>query len=57
MGGEAPVTPVLSLDSSCLNPSYKPCDNMMDAILSKPFIAFILSFLYYFFFLFISRSN
>jgi hypothetical protein len=30
---------------------------VMDAILSKPFIAFILSFLYYFFFLFISRSN
>jgi hypothetical protein len=30
---------------------------IMDAILSKPFIAFILSFLYYFFFLFISRSN
>jgi len=27
VGGEAPVTPVLSLDSSCLNPSYKPCDN------------------------------
>jgi len=30
---------------------------VMDAILSKPFIAFILSFLYCFFFLFISRSN
>ena len=30
---------------------------VMDAILSKPFIAFTLSFLYYFFFLFISRSN
>jgi hypothetical protein len=30
---------------------------VMDAILSKPFIAFILSFLYYLFFLFISRSN
>jgi hypothetical protein len=27
VGGEAPVTPVLSLDSSYLNPSYKPCDN------------------------------
>jgi hypothetical protein len=27
VGGEAPVTPVSSLDSSCLNPSYKPCDN------------------------------
>jgi hypothetical protein len=27
MGGEAHVTPVLSLDSSYLNPSYKPCDN------------------------------
>jgi hypothetical protein len=27
VGGEAPVTPVLSLDSSHLNPSYKPCDN------------------------------
>jgi hypothetical protein len=30
---------------------------IMDAILSKPFIAFILSFLYSFFFLFISRSK
>jgi hypothetical protein len=27
VGGEAPVTPVLSLDSSCLNLSYKPCNN------------------------------
>jgi hypothetical protein len=27
VGGEAPVTPVLSLDSSYLKPSYKPCDN------------------------------
>jgi hypothetical protein len=27
VGGEAPVTPVLSLDSSSLNLSYKPCDN------------------------------
>jgi hypothetical protein len=30
---------------------------VMDAILSKPLIAFILSFLHCFFFLFISRSN
>jgi hypothetical protein len=29
VGGEAPVTPVLSLDSSYLNPSYKPCDNIL----------------------------
>jgi hypothetical protein len=27
VGGEAPVTPVSSLDSSSLNLSYKPCDN------------------------------
>jgi hypothetical protein len=31
VGGEAPVTPVLSLDSSYLNPSYKPCDNKPEA--------------------------
>jgi hypothetical protein len=30
---------------------------VMDAILSKPFISFILSFIYYFFFVFISRYN
>ena len=29
MGGEAPVTLVLSLDSSYLNPSYKLCDNIL----------------------------
>jgi hypothetical protein len=29
VGGEAPVTLVLSLDSSHLNPSYKPCDNIL----------------------------
>jgi hypothetical protein len=29
VGGEAPVTPVLSLDSSYLNLSYKPCDNIL----------------------------
>ena len=28
MGGEAPVTPVSSPDSSSLDLSYKPCDNM-----------------------------
>jgi hypothetical protein len=27
VGGEAPVTPVLSIDSSYLNLFYKPCDN------------------------------
>jgi hypothetical protein len=27
VGGEAPVTPVSSLDSSSLDLSYKPCDN------------------------------
>jgi hypothetical protein len=27
VGGVAPVTPVLSFDSSYLNLSYKPCDN------------------------------
>ena len=27
MGGEAPVTPISSLDSSYLNLSYKPCNN------------------------------
>jgi hypothetical protein len=29
VGGEAPVTPVSSLDSSSLNLSYKPCDNIL----------------------------
>jgi len=33
VGGEAPVTPVLSLDSSSLDLSYKPCDNKAKAIL------------------------
>jgi hypothetical protein len=28
VGGEAPVTPVSSLDSSSLDLSYKPCDNI-----------------------------
>jgi hypothetical protein len=27
--GEAPVTPVYALDSSYLNLSYKPCDNIL----------------------------
>jgi hypothetical protein len=27
VGGEAPVTPVSTLDSSYFNLSYKPCDN------------------------------
>jgi hypothetical protein len=36
VGGEAPVTPILSLDSSYLNPSYKPCDKKT---LRKGFIA------------------
>jgi hypothetical protein len=31
VGGEAPVTPVSSLDSSSLNLSYKPCDNRFDS--------------------------
>jgi hypothetical protein len=30
VGGEAPVTPVSSLDSSSLDLSYKPCDNRDD---------------------------
>jgi hypothetical protein len=29
VGGEAPVTPVSSLDSSSLDLSYKPCDNIL----------------------------
>jgi hypothetical protein len=29
VGGEAPVTPVSSLDSSYFNLSYKPCDNIL----------------------------
>jgi hypothetical protein len=32
VGGEAPVTPVSSLDSSSLNLSYKPCDNRVHVI-------------------------
>jgi hypothetical protein len=35
VGGEAPVTPVLSIDSSYLNLSYKPCDNILDIPLVK----------------------
>jgi hypothetical protein len=30
VGGDAPVTPVLSIDSSYLNLSYKPCDNIAE---------------------------
>jgi hypothetical protein len=30
VGGEAPVTLVSSLDSSSLNLSYKPCDNIIN---------------------------
>jgi hypothetical protein len=47
VGGEAPVTPVLSIDSSYLNLSYKPCDNrclcrrravpVMDAFFPSPY--------------------
>jgi hypothetical protein len=29
VGGEAPVTPVSTLDSSYFNLSYKPCDNIL----------------------------
>jgi hypothetical protein len=29
VGGEAPVTPVSSPDSSSLDLSYKPCDNIL----------------------------
>jgi hypothetical protein len=35
VGGEAPVTPVLSLDSSYLNPSYKPCDNRGQTVMVR----------------------
>jgi hypothetical protein len=45
VGGEAPVTPVLSLDSSYLNPSYKPCDNRIltyEKSTSPLFLFFIL---------------
>jgi hypothetical protein len=38
VGGEAAVTPVLSLDSSYLNLSYKPCDNRAQAGLLCPIV-------------------
>jgi hypothetical protein len=34
VGGEAPVTPVSSPDSSSLDLSYKPCDNNIGSAVS-----------------------
>jgi hypothetical protein len=41
VGGEAPVTPVSTLDSSSFNLSYKPCDNMAHSY-SPPLNVFVL---------------
>jgi hypothetical protein len=51
VGGEAPVTPVLSLDSSYLDLSYKPCDNSLHVndeiyLLSPCYPVFFLTVVY-----------
>jgi hypothetical protein len=35
VGGEAPVTPVSTLDSKLSNLSYKPCDNILAPLLGN----------------------
>jgi hypothetical protein len=43
VGGEAPVTPVSTLDSSYFNLSYKPCDNKLQYISTNEQVADVLT--------------